>query len=78
MGSVPVNGASPKSTSATPCPSEPGSQAATNAALCACSASTTSGRPDTRTVTTGTPRSAMLRIVRRSSGCSSLSTSEAP
>src|SRR5256885_465725 len=54
-GSVPVGFQSPKSTSATPRPSVPGSQAATSASQSPSWAAMSRGRPETRTTTTGTP-----------------------
>ncbi len=56
----------------------PGSQAATKADAGSSSRLTTSGRPETRTVTTGIPSAAIVRIVARSSGCSEASSSVSP
>src|SRR5258705_2552119 len=55
IGSLPVGWTTPNRTSATPCPSVPGNQAATRAFQLGNWAAMSNGRPDTSTTTTGTP-----------------------
>ena len=73
-GSLPVKSDWPNSTSATPAPSEPGNHAAMKACDACISSFTINGRPDTRTVTIGTPALAMRRMQARSSGCRTASS----
>eukprot|EP00897_Mesotaenium_endlicherianum_P004952 jgi/Mesen1/4485/ME000228S03445 len=74
-GSLPVKSCSPKSTSATPRPSVPGSHAATSASTCGSHSRTSSGRPETSTTTHGM-RAHTLRTAARpaSYSCSTVSS----